>query len=544
MTQPLTTNEVIRRFKQVHKDTYNYSKVNYINSYTKVGIICPIHGEFLQLSHSHLSGNGCPLCMPKKIGDLFRQSKEKFIEKSKKKFKDQFDYSQVIYKNCDTKILLKCNKHNIYFKTTPFIHLKGEGSCPKCRYEKTAKKQKLTKKEFIEKAQKIHGKKYNYEKVKYINNHTKVCIICPIHGEFWQTANSHMAGQNCPICSRLNGTKALMNDLNYFITKAKQIHGNKYDYSKSVYIKASKKIKIICPIHGEFWQIADAHLTGKGCRLCVHQISKGEQEIVDWLISLGIKIKTNNRTIIKPYEIDIYLPAYKIGIEYNGIYWHCEKQGKDQFYHKNKTQLAIEKGIRLLQFWDNEWRDKQEIVKSIILNTLNKTPIKLYARKLLLKSVISPDARKFCDQNHIHGFRGGSFYLGLYQTNELQALMITNKNGEMVRFVTKINTVVIGGFSRLLKHSPITYSFVDARLFTGKSYTNQGFDCIKWTKPNYFYTQNYSLLESRQKYQKHKLPNKLSNYDPNKTEVENMFQNGWDRLWDCGHFLMKKASEN
>jgi hypothetical protein len=539
MTLALTTDEILKRFQEVHGDTYDYSKINYINSYTKVIIICKKHGEFLQLSHSHIAGNGCPKCMPEKIGNKFRSTRSKFIEKAKEKFGNKFNYDQVIYKNTDTPVLIKCNKHNWYFYVTPYTHLKGQGSCPKCRYEFVSEKQTLTLQQFIKKSQEQHGTKYDYSKVKYLKNSKNVCIICPIHGEFWQIPGVHMTGGGCPICARLKQKEAKYTT-NSFIKKASKIHKDKYDYSKTKFIKMTEKIKIICPVHGEFKQIADAHIHGKGCRKCVNQISNGEKEVYDWLKSLNLNIEISKRNLIPPYEIDIYLPKYNIGIEYNGIYWHSELQGKDQKYHKNKTILAQEKNIRLIQIWDNEWYTKQEIVKSIILNALHKTSKKEYARKLKIKEVPSKEARLFCESNHIHEFRSGNLYLGLWKENKLKALMITNQDGEMVRFVTEINNSIIGGFSKLLKYSPIKYSYVDARLFTGESYLNNGFTFVKWTKPNYFYTKNYSHLESRQKYQKHKLKKVLPNFKDNLTEVENMFQNGWDRIWDCGHFLMRK----
>ena len=123
---------------------------------------------------------------------------------------------------------------------------------------------KLTTEEFIDKAKKIHGNKYDYSKVEYINNHTKVCIICPKHGEFWQLPNNHLVGKGCDKCAREN------NRLNKeeFIKKAKEIHGDKYDYSKVNYINERTKVCIICPEHGEFWQTPSSHLANKGCIKC------------------------------------------------------------------------------------------------------------------------------------------------------------------------------------------------------------------------------------------------------------------------------------
>ena len=119
-------------------------------------------------------------------------------------------------------------------------------------------------KEFIEKAKTVHGDKYYYSKTEYINTMTKVCIICPIHGEFWQTPNHHLSGNNCPKCSH----QSYLHTTESFIAAAKKVHGDKYDYSNVIYKGAFEKVCIICKEHGEFWQKANNHLNGDGCKKC------------------------------------------------------------------------------------------------------------------------------------------------------------------------------------------------------------------------------------------------------------------------------------
>ena len=124
---------------------------------------------------------------------------------------------------------------------------------------------KLTKGEFIKKARDKHGDKYDYTNVKYDNAHTKVCIICKEHGEFWQQPNSHLNGNGCPKCG---GTGRLTKET--FIKKANEVHDGKYDYTKVHYVNSKTKVCIICnkPNHGEFWQVANEHLKGHGCPKC------------------------------------------------------------------------------------------------------------------------------------------------------------------------------------------------------------------------------------------------------------------------------------
>lgn len=194
---------------------------------------------------------------------------EEFIEKAKKIHGNKYNYSKVEYIDAHTKVCIICPIHGEFWQM-PYSHLNGNG-CKKCGYDSSSKKVIKSREEFIFEAKNVHGNKYDYSMVKYINNHTKVCIICPIHGEFWQKPNDHLNGHGCPSCS--NVAKYTTES---FVRKAKEIHGNKYDYSKAVYVNAHTKVCIICPIHGEFWQMPYCHLQGDGCRKCQYSNLKNK----------------------------------------------------------------------------------------------------------------------------------------------------------------------------------------------------------------------------------------------------------------------------
>ena len=252
-----TTEQFIEEARKVHGDKYDYSKVNYINSGTKVCIICPKHGKFLQTPNSHLNGmQGCAKCAKENVGISKRIGIEQFIERARKVHGDKYDYSKVNYVNGHEKVCIICPEHGEFWQA-PSRHLYGQG-CPVC-----ADCVKLTTESFIERARKIHGDRYDYSKVDYVNNHEKVCIICKEHGEFWQTPAGHLKGCGCSACA---GCVRLTTE--QFIEKARKIHGDKYDYSKVVYESNHKKVCIICPKHGEFWQIPIEHLRGRGCPVC------------------------------------------------------------------------------------------------------------------------------------------------------------------------------------------------------------------------------------------------------------------------------------
>lgn len=124
---------------------------------------------------------------------------------------------------------------------------------------------------FIKKAKSVHGNKYDYSKVCYVNSQTKVCIVCPEHGEFWQTPANHIRGNKCPICSNKGRGRIKRSSTEEFIEKAKSVHGDKYDYSKVEYVNSNTNVEIICNTHGSFYQKPLNHLNGQGCPKCSDQ---------------------------------------------------------------------------------------------------------------------------------------------------------------------------------------------------------------------------------------------------------------------------------
>ena len=204
------TSEIfIQKAREVHGNKYDYSKVEYKDFYTKVCIICPIHGEFWQKPNIHIRTK---ICCPKCNSELKKNNKlfnsEIFIQKAREVHGDKYDYSKVEYTGAVNKVCIICPIHGEFWQT-PAMHNLGQG-CPKC-----AKNFKLNTNSFIKKAIEVHGDKYNYSKVNYVGNKIKVCIICPIHGEFWQKPNDHLNGIGCPLCSESH----LEKEINDFLIK-------------------------------------------------------------------------------------------------------------------------------------------------------------------------------------------------------------------------------------------------------------------------------------------------------------------------------------
>ena len=250
-----------------------------------------------------------------------------FIQRAKEIHGDKYDYSKVIFKNVDTKVCIICPVHGEFWQT-PYNHLKGHG-CSKCgKIKMWNKRIKTTTEQFIQKAKEIHGDKYDYSKVNYINNRTKVCIIShkinphngEEYGEFWQTPKNHLKGQDMPFIKNDKIKSKLMLKKEDFIQKAKEIHGDKYEYSKVEYVNNRTKVCIICPEHGEFYQTPSNHLKGQGCPICKESVLEKE---IDNLL------KQNNFSFVKQKKfswlknkglmsLDFFIPDYNIAIECQG----------------------------------------------------------------------------------------------------------------------------------------------------------------------------------------------------------------------------------
>ena len=352
----------IKRSKQIHGDKYDYSKVEYVNTDSKVRIICPEHGEFWQTPHNHLNGQGCKKCAIISVHLKQKTLVDDFIDKACKIHGNKYDYSKVEYINNKTKVCIICPEHGEFWQR-PDCHLHGQG-CNKCANEKNGKKCSLTLEQFIKRAKQIHEDKYDYSKVDYKNIDTKVCIICSEHGKFWQTPYAHLSGQGCPICGSINRINHMKKtkgcDKNSFVEKAVKIHGEKYDYSKVEYVNSQTKVCIICPEHGEFWQTPISHLSGRGCKKCIESSLEMvvrlelEKNKIEYIQGCGKEYLP----WIKRQHLDFYLPNYNIAIECQGeqhfkpvVFFGGEKKYKiRERCDKNKIKLCEQYNVNLLYY--------------------------------------------------------------------------------------------------------------------------------------------------------------------------------------------------
>lgn len=282
--------------------------------------------------------------------------------------------------------------------------------------------------------------------------------------------------------------------------------------------------------------------------------SNVENEIFNYIQSIyNNTVFHRTRKILQHGELDIYIPDKKIAIEVDGIYWHSYNFNSiNKSRQLDKTKECEQLNIRLIHITDYEWNNHQEICKSIICSALGIYKQKIYARDCIINMVNSKEAKDFLIKNHIQGNINASYKLGLFYNNELVQIMCIGKSRfkqneyELLRMCTKLNTQIIGGFSKLLKYQPYNelISYIDRSKFNGKSYYANNFIFLNYTKPSYTYYKNNIKL-NRVSAQKHKLKKLLgSNFNENETEIKNMIRNGWLQVYDCGNIKVRWTNEN
>lgn len=279
-----------------------------------------------------------------------------------------------------------------------------------------------------------------------------------------------------------------------------------------------------------------------------HVTSSFEKDVAAYVSSVCSDIVLSDRKILNGKEIDIYVPSMKLGFECNGAYWHSEiAGGRNKDYHIDKLNLAAESGARIFYIWDYDWYNKRPIVESMISNLFGKSR-RIYARQCTIRALSKKEERAFFNQSHIQGFTPSAIAYGLIFDGKVCAAMSFGKSRydktidwELLRFANALNIAVSGGASRLLSaffkdHNDASLiSYSHKHISNGNLYKTLGFTFARTTGPSYYYTKDYKTFANRVTYQKHKLCKLLDNFDPALTEWENMKNNKYDRIWDCGN---------
>lgn len=444
------------------------------------------------------------------------------------------------------------------------------GSCKECcrlasmarhKHSTTKRRAYNDRDSFIAAAIKRHGPRYSYERVAYKGAHTRVEIVCTEHGPFWQSPTNHMQGKNCPRCVAEATGKACRLSLEQFVERARSVWGDRWGYEWVTYAGAHTLVHIQCSEHGMFSQTPTNHLTGKlACPKCNHMRSAGEEEVFRF-VSRFAEVVQRDRALIKPKEVDIYLPEKQIAIEYCGEFWHSsgsrEEESAQKSRHFEKHKACAAAGVRLITIYETEWQERGFALRRLLRNALGAARGKVMARKCTLDKVSFAQARAFYDRYHPQGGDGNGDHYGLFWRGKLVACMRftfgANDRGRsqrewtLTRYATRVT--VTGGASRLFqafledKKPAQVKSFSDNRFFEGRMYEALGFQLEKEGMPDYTVWSPKLGLRPKSHYQRRMLPKRLKDhgvaeaFDPDndpRTEAEMTYLMGARRLYDCG----------
>ena len=483
-----TRDEVIKRFEKVHSDTYDYSKVIYINYNKMVIIICKEHGEFEMLPHSHWSGSGCPKCNKTSLGK--KLSQDEVIERFKKVHSDIYDYSKVIYTKNTEKVIILCKEHG-EFEMLPYYHWGGSG-CPKCRIPSG----KISDEKIIERLYNLKEINDTFEKVSYVNMHTPVIITCKKHGDYKKSLANYFSGFRCPKCSPKSKFESdIMKLFPFFIQNSR---------------------KIIEPLEIDLFSEYYAFgIEINGIMFHSYGLSK-------YPLFNNIDLLCKNRHLNKTNLMEE--KGYQL-LHIKDIDWNNPiKQEIWKSVINNKIGNSYKFFARKLKIIN--LTDSLEFVKSY----LNENHLQGYCNYLYAYGLCN-------EKNEVYSIM--TFGKSRFDKNI---------EYELLRFCNLKNTSVIGGASKLLKHfervidpkSLVSYAKRDWS--QGKIYEKLGFVFKYNTEPSIFWVDSKKItIHSRQKFQKHKLKD-IPNFDFNEklTADENLFKNGYRKYFDSGNKVYYK----
>lgn len=465
-------------------DEYDYSKLEYVNSNTKVTITCRKHGDFSVWPFNYIKGAGCPKCSVERTHDNVRATTEDFIRKSKEKHGDRYDYSKAEYKSKKEKVTVICKEHGEFYPVASNHYINGSG-CPRCGIEKAHKPFRKPKDQYIKDAIAKHGEKYDYSKVEYKSNKDKITLGCEKHGEFTLGAGYHLInGGGCPKCVTSGTSKAEQDMFAYVQSLVGDEALNRYRPEPGLEADiAVPSRNIAFEFNGLFWH---SEQMGKGP---MYHLKKTET-----FAQMGIRL-------IHIFEDEWRLYEDKVKSKIK----HLLGLNGDRVYAR-ETEVRQITPEQARAFFSANHIQGGGVTGFFNVGLFTKDNVLIAAMNF-----------------------GNDRYSKAKRTVEL------------LRYASSRH--VVGGASKLLKFfiknrpenvdSIISYS--DRRWSEGNLYKQLGFDFVGSSYPSYFYVKpNECVRINRQRYQKHMLPKLLETFDPKKTEVQNCVDNGMVRIFDCG----------
>ena len=522
-------------------------------SHKKAWWICDKgHSWQASIKERCLSGNGCPYCAGKRaipgkndLATLYPDIAKQWDEK-----KNGCEIPDTLLPQSRKKSWWRCDKNHLWEAPVRYRY-NGHG-CPYCTRQKSIKGENdlLTMHPHL--AQQWDDDKNDLQPQDVTCGSGRIVWWKCDLGHSWEAmVKKRVSGHGCPYCS---GRRALLgfNDLKTThpdLVRQWDIKKNGNITPDMVTSGTCEKAWWVCD-KGHSWEsvIRGRANGGVGCPYCVHHISKAEQDIADYVSALigEENVIQSDRSVLQGKELDIYIPSYNIAIEFNGIYWHTESQGKNSNYHYSKWQECKDKGIQLITIWEDEWKGKQDIVKSMLTHKLGVSQDrKVYARKTTVKEIESAVAQDFLEDHHIQGSVASTVYSGLVDEDGILVALSSWKKIKDILYLDRYATscMVVGGMGKILEEGKriakeygctkiVTFS--DNQVSDGGLYEKLGFSKDKDLLPDYKYLVDEERI--------HKFNYRINRfkkdptliYEEGSTERDLAEINGLERVWDCG----------
>ena len=496
MPAKLTQKDFLKRSRKAHGHRFDYSLSQYTGLHNKVTVVCPKHGPFYPRAHVHMNGYDCPSCSIEKSSSKNSMGMDEFVRRSRKTHGDKYGYPDNGYVNNHTPVSITCPQHGD-FSQLPMHHVKGHG-CPRCGYGTFSgsnnPKYVRAEKEFVERAIKIHGDRYDYSKFVYGGSNAKGIIVCPEHGEFEQSYNNHVNMKNgCPKCNdNVSGPE-----------------GEVLDFVKS-------------------------------------------------LLPDDMEIFQSDRKLIYPYELDIVIPELKTAVEFNGTYWHSEKYKRPGYHRDKTERCGRKgyRLLHIDEYMWKSAREKIKYLIRAKLGYFEKTLYarKCEVVEISKKEADGLCDKVHMNGSCRSGVRFGLKYGGTLVGVATFGKPRFNKkfDWEILRVCFMPGFRVIGGVGKLWAAFVKKYcdsgdrviSYANRYWSDGGLYCALGFQNTGSTEPNYVWVHKTGSAcpVPRYRTQKHKLPDFLGNgFDPDKSESENMRDAGYLKFYDAGNLRFEKV---
>lgn len=518
---------------------------------------CPQGHQYrTSVRHRAKRGQGCPYCCGQRVqvgvSDLNTTHPDIISQWSPRNTTSPQEYSA----GSGRKVWWVCDRNHEWEEVVELRTRRGYG-CPYCSGHRATLEKSLAT-QFPQMAAEWDQEK-NWQTPDQVNAsaHILAWWTCA-QGHSWRTMvyNRTNHGKGCPVCA---GQKVLQgfNDLDSQFPEVAQ----EFDTSKnavdasSVHCRSTKKYWWKCQ-NNHSWKssLYSRTVGGSQCVQCsLHGISRAEKEISELVQEWGFSVQMNRRDLIPPYEIDIYVPEMRLGIEFNGLLWHSERYTKNKNKHFEKWQRAHDVDIQLIQIWEDEWNNKKDIIINLLKTKLGVRGEYLGARSTTVTTVAPGDAAGFLNSYHIQGSVRGCLHIGLVHKDDLIALMSLRPQGNQVildRYATSVR--VQGGFTKLLKHVRKMFpgkdivTFADLCVSNGALYARSGFAVDRILPPDYKYIH--------QNHREHKFNYRLKRFAEDDslifrqgmTEHELARMNNLYRIYDAGkiRFVLRGVDDD